>query len=81
MEVTQVSEESFRFTLEVEGESYLFECPLAEPEGPLSLASLDHHALLCIQGIHVDAEVLDEVEVSGRKAKHTRGTLSGLLFF
>ena len=39
MEVTRVTDENFRFTLEVEG------------------------------------------EVSGRKAKHTRGTLSGLLFF
>ena len=81
MEVTQVSDEFFRFSLEVGGETYLFECPLTEMEGPLSLASLDHHALLYVQGIHVDDEVLDEVESGGRKAKHKRGTLSGLLFF
>ena len=81
MEVTSVSEGSFRFTIEAEDKSYAFECPLAELEGPLCLPSTEGHALLSVQGIHVDAEVLDEVESGGSKAKHKRGTLSGLLFF
>jgi hypothetical protein len=81
MEVVAVSEEFFRFTVEVNGESFLFECPLSGMESPISLSCADHHALLLLQGIHVDAEVLDDVEKDGVTAKHKRGALSGLLFF